>query len=82
MIFCEYFSLFNDANRKVFFRLGNLKMTTWSRIQKLAAIAVGAGGGVAIYLYTAKKENASVYNSWTTNVVVPDDAKWDFNWDQ
>lgn len=57
-------------------------MTNWSRIQKLAAIAVGGAGGVAIYLYTAKKENAPVYNSWTTNAIVPNDAKWDFNWDQ
>lgn len=57
-------------------------MTAWSRIQKLVAIAVGATGGVAIYLYTAKKENVPVLNSWTTNVVVPKDAKWNFNWDQ
>ncbi|KAJ6634921.1 Serine/threonine-protein phosphatase Pgam5, mitochondrial [Pseudolycoriella hygida] len=56
-------------------------MTTLSRIQKLVAIAVGGAGGVAVYLYTAKRDNASVYNSWTTNTVVPDEAKWDFNWD-
>lgn len=57
-------------------------MTNWSRIQKLAAIAVGGAGGVAIYLYTAQRDNTPVYTSWTTNVVVPNDAKWDFNWDQ
>ncbi|KAG4066117.1 hypothetical protein HA402_010319 [Bradysia odoriphaga] len=57
-------------------------MTNWARIQKLAALAVGGAGGVAIYLYAVKREQSPfVENSWTTNVVVPDEAKWDFNWD-
>lgn len=59
-----------------------VKMTGWSRMQKLAAVAVGAAGGVAVFLSINRKETTKVLNSWTTNTVVPPDAKWDFNWDQ
>lgn len=58
-------------------------MTHWARIQKLAALAAGGAGGVAIYLYAVRREHTPfVENSWTTNVTVPNEAKWDFNWDQ
>lgn len=58
-------------------------MTNWSRIQKLTAMAGGVAGGVAIYLYAVRRENSPfVATSWTTNVTVPNEAKWDFNWDQ
>lgn len=57
-------------------------MTGWSRLQKLGAVAIGAAGGVAIYLTINRKQSSQVFNSWTTNTVVPLEAKWDFNWDQ
>lgn len=58
-------------------------MTAWTNVRKLAAVAIGASTGVGAYLYLNRvKESATVFNSWTTNTVVPPEAKWDFNWDQ
>lgn len=57
-------------------------MTGLSKLQKLGAIVVGAAGGVAIYLTINRKQSTKVFNSWTTNTVIPIEAKWDFNWDQ
>lgn len=58
-------------------------MTVWSNVRKFTAIAVGTTTGVGIYLYLNRiKESPIVFNSWTTNTVVPPEAKWDFNWDQ
>lgn len=51
-------------------------------MQKLAAVALGAAGGVAVFLSMNRKETTNVLNSWTTNTFVPENAKWDFNWDQ
>jgi len=56
-------------------------MGTWSRVQRLAAVAVGVSTGVGVYLYLNRSKANPVYNSWTTNTVVPPEAKWDFNWD-
>lgn len=57
-------------------------MSYWSKLQRLTAIAVGCGGGVAVYLYLNRRNQTAVYTSWTTNTVVPPEAKWNFNWDQ
>lgn len=57
-------------------------MSVWSRLQRLTAIAVGASSGVGIYLYLNRSQDTPVLNSWTTNTVVPPEAKWNFNWDQ
>ena len=57
-------------------------MPGWSKMQKLAAVAVGAAGGVATYLMVNRTQATSVMNSWTTNTIVSPEAKWDFNWDQ
>lgn len=57
-------------------------MTPWTNLQKMAAIAIGSGTGIGIFLYTNRKDTTTVFNSWTTNTIVPAEAKWDFNWDQ
>lgn len=57
-------------------------MSYWSKLQRLTAVAVGCGTGVGAYLYFQRSDGAIVYNSWTTNTIVPLEAKWDFNWDQ
>lgn len=57
-------------------------MSGWSKMQKLVAVAVGAAGGVAVYLSVNRQKSTHVLNSWTTNTFVPAEAKWDFNWDQ
>lgn len=57
-------------------------MSYWSKFQRLTAIAVGCGTGVGVYLYLHRNNESTVYNSWTTNTIVPPGAKWDFNWDQ
>lgn len=58
------------------------KMSYLSTLRKFTAVAVGSGVGVSIYLYSNRANQALVHNSWTTNTVVPPEAKWDFNWDQ
>lgn len=57
-------------------------MSYWSKLQRLTAIAVGCAGGVGIYLYLNRSNQTLVHTSWTTNTVVPPEAKWNFNWDQ
>lgn len=57
-------------------------MGTWSRIQRLTAVAFGASVGVGAYMYLNRSQKTNVFNSWTTNTVVSPNAKWDFNWDQ
>lgn len=57
-------------------------MSYWSKLQRLTAIAVGCGTGVGAYLYLIRRNETFAYTSWTTNTVVPPEAKWDFNWDQ
>lgn len=58
-------------------------MSSFSRLQKYSAIGLGIGGGIAVYLLTTKQNlrGNKVYNSWTTNTIVPEYAKWNFNWD-
>jgi len=54
-----------------------------SRIRKYAIASMSAFGGVAIYMYHHYKENKqTVFNSWTTNTIVPIASRWDSNWDQ
>lgn len=57
-------------------------MSYWSKVQRLTAVAMGCGTGVGAYLYFQRSDGAIVHNSWTTNTIVPSEAKWDFNWDQ
>lgn len=57
-------------------------MAAWTNLQKVAATAIGAAGGIAVFLYSNRKDTHTVLNSWTTNTFVPPEAKWDFNWDQ
>lgn len=57
-------------------------MPGWTKVQKLAAVAVGAAGGVGIYLSLNRKQTTTVSNAWTTNTIVSPAAKWDYNWDQ
>lgn len=57
-------------------------MSYWSKLQRLTAVAVGCGTGIGVYLYLNRSREGLVYSSWTTNTVVPPEAKWDFNWDQ
>ncbi|XP_055310953.1 serine/threonine-protein phosphatase Pgam5, mitochondrial isoform X2 [Sitodiplosis mosellana] len=56
-------------------------MSYWSKLRNFTAIAVGCGTGIGVYLYLNRNREALVYTSWTTNTVVPPEAKWDFNWD-
>lgn len=57
-------------------------MSNWNRLQRLTAVIVGSGTGVGVYLYLNRSKQLPVFASWTTNTVVPPEAKWDFNWDQ
>lgn len=57
-------------------------MSFLSKLRAFTAVAVGSGAGVGVYLYFYRGDKTNVYNSWTTNTVVPPAAKWDFNWDQ
>lgn len=57
-------------------------MSYWSKLRNFTAITVGGGIGVGLYLYLNRSRDALVHASWTTNTVVPPEAKWDFNWDQ
>lgn len=83
---CWWFRLSFVQGKQVFRHLQTPHthaMTVWSNVRKLAAVAIGASTGVGTYLYLNRvKDSPIVYNSWTTNTVVPPEAKWDFNWDQ
>lgn len=57
-------------------------MAGWSKTRSLASVAAGAVGGVAVYFAMNWQRSKTVSNSWTTNTVVPPEAKWDTNWDQ
>lgn len=57
-------------------------MSYWSKLQRLTAVAVGCGAGIGIYLYVNRHHDSLAYTSWTSNTVVPPEAKWNFNWDQ
>ena len=59
---------------------------SWSRLSKISALGLSAGLGISSsYIYfnrddiVSKKHRA--FNSWTTNTLVPDCARWDHNWD-
>ncbi|XP_013184215.2 serine/threonine-protein phosphatase Pgam5, mitochondrial isoform X2 [Amyelois transitella] len=57
-------------------------MTSFSRLQKLALLSLGAvGGGLAYYHVNSdkKKGKFEVFNSWTTNYTPS--VKWVKNWD-
>lgn len=56
-------------------------MPSFSRLQKIAIISLGAvGGGLAYYQLNSKQERKyGVHNSWTTNY--SPSVKWDSNWD-
>lgn len=72
--------IFNNNHQ--FQKETNNIMSGWTKMQKLAAVAVGAAGGVAVFLSMNRHRSTQVLNSWTTNTVVPAEAVWDFNWDQ
>lgn len=57
-------------------------MSSWMKLQRLTAVAIGASTGVVGYLYFNRHKDVPVFNSWTTNTTVRPEAKWDFNWDQ
>ncbi|XP_052738931.1 serine/threonine-protein phosphatase Pgam5, mitochondrial isoform X2 [Bicyclus anynana] len=55
-------------------------MASFSRLQKIALLSLGAVGGSFAYYQIGKLENKyDVKNSWTTNYTPS--VKWDKNWD-
>uniref|UniRef100_A0A1L8DKM7 Serine/threonine-protein phosphatase PGAM5, mitochondrial n=2 Tax=Nyssomyia neivai TaxID=330878 RepID=A0A1L8DKM7_9DIPT len=59
-----------------------MSSASWTKLQKISTVLVGAvGGATAYYIYTRKQQANTVFNSWTTNFEVSPSAKWDFNWD-
>lgn len=62
-------------------------MSRWTRMHKLTSATAGLVGGIAAYMaLNRSKDTPSVMHSalasWTTNTVVPPEARWNFNWDQ
>jgi serine/threonine-protein phosphatase PGAM5 len=56
-------------------------MGTWSKTAKrFGIIALSAATGGSVYWYL-RKESHLIHNSWTTGTIVPDNAKWNHNWD-
>lgn len=55
-------------------------------MHKLTTATAGLVGGVAAYLALNRNQHQfalqNVLTSWTTNTVVPPEARWDYNWDQ
>lgn len=56
-------------------------------MHKLTSATAGLVGGIAAYMaLNRSKDTPSVMHSalasWTTNTVVPPEARWNFNWDQ
>ncbi|XP_055639401.1 serine/threonine-protein phosphatase Pgam5, mitochondrial isoform X2 [Toxorhynchites rutilus septentrionalis] len=57
-------------------------MNSWSRMRKVAYVAIGAAGGAFGFWYASRSlDQRKVYSSWTTNFKVSKCGKWDHNWD-
>lgn len=57
-------------------------MGSWTRMQRMATLTVGAVGGAAGFWYASRQWNQrQVHASWTTNFEVSKCGKWDYNWD-
>lgn len=60
---------------------------SWSRLSKVSLLGLSSGLGVGLgtSIYLNKEQLAKrhqVFNSWTTNTIVPECAVWDNNWDK
>lgn len=61
-------------------------MARWFKMHKLTTATAGLVGGVAVYMTLNPNQQHPFINkvltSWTSNTVVSDAARWDYNWDQ
>lgn len=59
-------------------------MSRWLQMRNVGTATAGLVGGFAVYLSLHKKDFFihNVFTSWTTNTIVPPEARWDYNWDQ